>query len=107
MDSIQEEESLHDEMIELVADDGEGGGNFLINDRGEGAGKYIYITVTDKALLLEGEWTVSVTSNGVTVSDFAVNGVDDIPELERNGCVKNATLMDYPRGVWQNMTDPT
>ena len=32
---------------------------------------------------------------------------DDIPELERNGCVKNATRMDYPRGVWQHMTDPT
>jgi hypothetical protein len=32
---------------------------------------------------------------------------DDIPELEREGRVKNPTLMDYPRGVWQNMTDPT
>ena len=68
-------------QIEMIPDDGQGGGNFLINDRGEGAQKYIYITVTDKELLEEGEWTLSIATDGVTVSDFAVNGVDDLPDL--------------------------
>lgn len=31
---------------------------------------------------------------------------EDIPELEREGRVKHTTPMDYPRGVWENMTDP-
>ncbi len=32
---------------------------------------------------------------------------DDIPELERDGCVKNAIRMDYPRTVWQHMAETT
>ena len=30
---------------------------------------------------------------------------EDIPELERDGVVKNATRMDYPRTVWQHMAE--
>ncbi len=44
------------------------------------------------------EWKLKMMDKMLTV---------DIPELAENGCVKNATLMDYPRTVWQNMTDPT
>ena len=69
-------------QIEMIPDDGEGGGNFLINDRGENEKKYVYITITDKELLEEGEWSLSIITDGVTVSDFEVNGVDDLPDIE-------------------------
>ncbi|MBQ5796219.1 MAG: hypothetical protein IIW14_09545, partial [Kiritimatiellae bacterium] len=68
-------------QLDIVNNDGEGGGNFLVNDRGENNGKYIYVSVTDTELLEAGDWTVSINTDGVTVNDFAVNGVDNLPEL--------------------------
>ena len=41
-------------QIEMIESDGVGGGNYLINDRGENAQKYLYITITDKELLEKG-----------------------------------------------------
>lgn len=44
------------------------------------------------------EWKLGIMNKMLT---------EDIPELEREGRVRRTTPMDYPRGVWENMTDPT
>ncbi len=67
--------------IPMEYDDGNGGGNFLIQDRRE-YGKYIYITVTDPALIEEGTWSLRISNDNVTVKDIAVSAVTGISELE-------------------------
>jgi len=66
--------------IPIVPDDGNGNGNFLVQDRGED-GKYIYLTVTDKNILVGGNWTLTVNTKDTVISNFEVNGVDNLPEL--------------------------
>lgn len=73
-------ESPNGELIEIIPDDGDGNGNFLVQDRGED-GKYIYITITDPALLTAGDWKLTVTTQDIEITDFEVNGVDNLPEL--------------------------
>lgn len=72
-----------DTEIILTADDGMGGGNFLLQER-EGR-KYIYITVTDSDLIGNGGWTVTCTNTKTQISAFGMNGVDDIASLDENG----------------------
>lgn len=54
-------------------------GNFLLQSRSDG--RFIYFTVTDKALIRNGDWTVRYTNNDITIETFLMNGVDTIPEL--------------------------
>ncbi len=68
-------------QIEMIESDGMGGGNYLINDRGENSQKYLYITITDKNLLEKGEWQLSIATDGVSISNFEVNAVDNLPDL--------------------------
>ncbi len=72
--------------IEMVYDDGNGNGNFIIQDRAE-YGKYIYIAVTDDAaggenLIRNGEWTIKCKTEGVELITVNANGVDDVPEID-------------------------
>ncbi|MCQ1528575.1 S-layer homology domain-containing protein [Lutispora saccharofermentans] len=66
--------------ITMIEDDGKGGGNFLVQDRA-GDGKYIYITVTDKALIEKGDWTLTVKTDSIEITTYSVSGVDNLPEL--------------------------
>ena len=75
------------DIIEMTEDDGKGGGNFLVQDRGTD-GKYIYVTVTDKTLLQKGDWTVTVSNDSIVVNTFSVNGVDNLPELTGTSYVR-------------------
>ena len=84
------------DIIELVEDDGNGGGNFLVQDR-DVDGKYIYVTVTNKALLQKGDWTLTVKNDSIDVSTFSVSGVDNLPELTGTSYVhtdKNSFELD-------------
>jgi hypothetical protein len=66
--------------IAMEEDDGKGGGNFLVQDRGED-GKYIYVTVTDETFIENGNWTLRVNTDSIDITTFSVNGVDNLPEL--------------------------
>ena len=69
--------------IQAVYDDGNGGGNMILQNREDG--DFIYITVTDKTAIKNGKWTVRYTTKDIEISSFAMNGVDSIPELDENG----------------------
>ena len=69
--------------ISAIYDDGNGGGNMLIQSRENG--DFIYITVTDKRAIKNGEWTVRYTNDNIEISTFTMNGVDTIPELAEDG----------------------
>jgi len=73
-------ESPSGNLIDIVPGDDEGNGNFLVQDRGED-GKYIYITITDPNLLVEGDWKLTVETPDILIESFEVNGVDNMPEL--------------------------
>ncbi len=79
--------------VTLIADDGNGGGNFLVQDRGNGE-KYIYVSVTDKAKLQNGTWTVTVNNERIDVTTFAVIGADAIPELTETSFTKDNFKLD-------------
>ncbi|MGN1122470.1 MAG: hypothetical protein ACI4RV_08890, partial [Eubacteriales bacterium] len=49
--------------IPAVYDDGNGGGNMLVQSREDG--NYIYITVTEKSAIKNGEWKVRYTTDSV------------------------------------------
>lgn len=71
-------------LITLTPDDGEGGGNMLIQNRdGE---KYIYVTVTDSDDIMSGKWKVRYDKNSkFEITDFSMNSVSDIPEMDERG----------------------
>lgn len=62
--------------VNTVADDGEGGGNMLLQARD--GDNYIYVTVTDKNKIKNGQWTVTYTTENITIESFTMNGVDNI-----------------------------
>lgn len=66
-------------IITMTENDGKGGGNYLIQTRDDK--NYLYITITDPAELIAGNWSLSVTTENVYIDDFDVNGVDYLPEL--------------------------
>lgn len=74
--------------IELTEDDGKGGGNFLVQDRGYD-GKYIYVTVTNEDDIIGGNWTLTVNNDSIEVKDFSVSGVDYLPELTETSFTYN------------------
>ena len=80
-------------QITLTPDDGQGGGSFLVQVTENGS--FIYVSVTDSALIKDGTWTIAVkqpeTAEGEegssVVSDldfgeFDIYGVEAIPELK-------------------------
>ena len=69
--------------ISAIYDDGNGGGNMIIQSREDG--DFIYITVTDKNAIKNGEWTVRYTTDDIEILSFTMNGVDTIPELAKDG----------------------
>lgn len=72
--------SAVDFTVPLLADDGNGGGNFTVQSRSDG--DYIYITVTDADKIKNGYWTLSSTSSDIRLGTPSMNGVDEIDELE-------------------------
>lgn len=69
--------------VTLIADDGKDGGNMLVQNRDDG--NYIYVTVTDKGLIKNGTWIVEYDSDAdLEITEFGMNGVDDIPELSED-----------------------
>jgi len=80
------------ETITLIEEDGSGDGSFIFQSREDG--DYIYISVTDPSLIVDGNWTVNVLNDEITVTTFDVYGVDDIPaitdvEFTRSGDVNS------------------
>ncbi|MCD8049379.1 MAG: InlB B-repeat-containing protein, partial [Clostridia bacterium] len=73
-------ESPSGDEIALEASDNNGGGNFMIQDRGN-SGKYIYISVTDQSLIEDGVWTLKSSADNVTLGDMNMRAVAKIPEL--------------------------
>lgn len=69
--------------ISAIYDDGNGGGNMIVQSREDG--DFIYITVTDKTAIKNGDWTVRYTTDNIEISSFTMNGVDTIPELVEDG----------------------
>lgn len=69
--------------IPAIYDDGNGGGNMIVQSREDG--DFIYITVTDKNAIKNGEWTVRYTTANIEISGFSMNGVNAIPELAEDG----------------------
>lgn len=68
------------EEIELVLADDNGNGTYLIQSRDDG--NYIYVSVTDKDLIVDGAWTVTVNNTEkLSVNNFDIFGVDNIPEI--------------------------
>lgn len=79
------------ETITMYPDDGDGGGNYLIQDRsivdesGEETGeteRFLYITITSKSQLIAGDWTLTIDSDTVSADDFNVDAVETLPEIE-------------------------
>lgn len=70
-------------QIQIAYDDGNGGGNMLLQSREDG--DYIYITVTDPSEIKDGDWTVKYATENIEISSFKMNGVDQIPELASDG----------------------
>lgn len=71
------------DAVDIIPDDGNGGGTMLLQSREDG--NYIYITVTEPDKIRNGEWTIRYTTENIEISTFRMNGVDDIPELDENG----------------------
>ncbi len=69
--------------IQAVQDDGNGGGNMIVQNREDG--NYIYFTVTDSDKIKDGDWKVRYIAEDVEISNFKMNGVDTIPELDKDG----------------------
>lgn len=67
------------QQIPMVESDGLGGGNYLIQTRDDK--NYLYITITDPAQLIAGNWTLSLTAENVSFDDFEINGVDNLPVI--------------------------
>lgn len=66
-------------VIQTVADDGNGGGNMVVQSRDDG--NFIYVTVTDELAIENGEWKVQYTTENIEIKTFSMNAVDDIAEL--------------------------
>nr|MBQ4320084.1 S-layer homology domain-containing protein [Clostridia bacterium] len=79
--------------VPLIADDGNGGGSFLVQVTENGS--FIYVSVTDADLIVNGTWTVSVNETSDAEADgeeqdvstlklgsVEMYGVEDIPTLE-------------------------
>ncbi|MCG7377490.1 dockerin type I domain-containing protein [Paenibacillus sp. ACRSA] len=65
--------------LTMVEDDNKGNGNYLIQSMN---GKNtLYISVIDPALIVGGNWSISVTTPNVYIDNFEVNSVENIPEL--------------------------
>jgi trimeric autotransporter adhesin len=66
-------------QLTMVEDDNNGNGNYLVQSLD---GKnYLYITITDPALIVAGNWSISVATPDVYIDNFEVNSVDHMPEL--------------------------
>ncbi len=66
--------------IPLALADDEGNGNFLVQTARED-GNFIYISVTDKSYLANGNWTITVNNSNTGVTAFSCYAVDNIAEL--------------------------
>ncbi len=73
------------EIVNTTPDDGNGGGNMLLQSREDG--NFIYVTVSgdDAGKIKDGIWTVRYTTKDIMINSFSVNGVDTIPELKSCG----------------------
>lgn len=70
--------------IALEEDDGEGGGNMLLQSRDDG--DFIYVTVTDPSKIKDGNWTVKYNKDSkFEISAFNMNSVDDMLDLDADG----------------------
>ncbi len=84
--------------IELIPDDGNGNGNMLLQSREDG--NFIYITVTESSLISNANWSNNnwkVTYDadaGFEIETFKMNGVDEIPELDKNGTTVSLNASD-------------
>ena len=70
-------------FIDITYDDGNGGGNMLLQSREDG--NFIYITVTEPDKIKNGVWTVGYTTSDIEIESFKMNGVEEIAELDENG----------------------
>lgn len=66
--------------IILVEDDGKGGGNYLVQDRGS-EGRFIYVSITDKSIISHESFTLTVNNPSLSIGEISVNGVKYLPEL--------------------------
>ena len=73
--------------ISLIEDDGSGNGTYLVQSRDDGY--FIYVSVTDENLLVNGNWTITQKTDKLTVNTFDIYSVEDIPEI---------TSISYTRG---------
>lgn len=76
----------------FVYDDGNGGGNFLVQHRDDG--DFIYITIQDPKYIVDGNWTVAYSTENVEIESFALNGVDDITEVTSCSATVNGLKVD-------------
>ncbi len=65
--------------VQTVGDDGSGGGNMLVQEREDG--NFIYVTVTEADKIENGIWTVTYTTENISIGTFMMNRVDDIAEI--------------------------
>lgn len=79
--------------IELIPDNGNGGGTYLVQSRDEG--NFIYVSVNDESLIKNGTWTVKIKSDKLSVSSFDIYAVDDIPELQSISYQRGADTSSY------------
>ncbi len=79
--------------ITLVPDDGQGGGNYLVQSREDG--NYIYVSVTDKNKIADGNWTVSLKTDKLAVSTFDIFGVGNIPEINSITASRGSDTSSY------------
>ncbi|MGN0106926.1 MAG: S-layer homology domain-containing protein, partial [Hominilimicola sp.] len=68
------------ETISLVDSDTEGNGNFVVQT-GRDDGYFMYISVTDKDKLKNGDWTVTINNDNIKVNSFSCYAADNIAEL--------------------------
>lgn len=93
----------NNETIYTVADDGDGGGNMLVQSRdGE---NYIYITVTDPQKIVNGTWTVAYTRRDIKLDSVHMNGVDQIAELTKSEISSTSDL--NVEAAWETNADQT
>lgn len=68
--------------VPLEDDENSADWNMMYQKRGNNS--YVYVSVTDAALIENGEWTVRYQKDGgFEILSFNMNGVDDIPELDK------------------------
>ena len=67
------------QQIPMMESDGKGGGNYLIQIRNDK--NYLYISITDPAQLIAGNWTLSIITENVSIDGFEVNGGDNVPVI--------------------------